>query len=207
MMSRLIVLLVALLTVTAPVTAQGDTPPTGNRLFFDDFSTLVHNWDRVKTAKSQVDYIEFAYHFSIRSPGIEVWSMPRTTLDLERYVIQVSATVMSESDGIFGLLLNYQDDDNFLVVGITENEVEVRRRVDGEWETLESVEVEPADSYQLWVQNDQGALEIRVNDSETLASTQHDLSGGSFGLYAQAGRGTIHVAFDDYLVHDLGGEA
>ncbi len=210
-MSRLAILTLLLLIIAIPfASAQDDdgSSATGNRLFFDDFSTLVNGWDRLKTAKLLVDYVDFNYQFLIRSPGVDVWSAPQTTIELDHYVVDVDAEILSESDGSFGLLLNYQNEDNFLVVVVTSTgDVEARARTEGEWEVLTTDEIETAETYHLQVINDYGDFEIIINDTPSINFNQPDLFGGSFGLYVQAGHGTIHVAFDNYLVHDLGGEA
>lgn len=208
MMKRLILVLWLLLSIYPVFAQDGDIPARGNRLFVDDFTTYVNRWDRLHTAKFTVDYRNFAYEMAIRSPGVDVWATPDIEIDLlDRYVIQVTATIDPSSalDSFFGILLNFQDEDNFYVFGATHAGVyELWHRQNGEWlPPLVSGEFTPSSVYQLHVQDDYGTFEVRINDSPLLLVTDTDLSGGKFGLYGRAGHGTLLVAFDDYLVHDL----
>ena len=195
----------------APVSAQGgdDFPAHGNRLFTEDFTTFVNRWDRIVTAKSVADYKNFAYQMDIRSPGIEVWSLPQTDFDLDRYYIEVSASIMSESvdDSFMGIIVNYQNEDNFYVFGITPaGTFEMRWRTDGEWadELLAEGNFEIADTILLQIEDNEGVFDIGINGEQLVSFESNNLSSGQFGLFAQAGHGILQVSFDDYTVYDIG---
>ncbi len=200
--------LLILVSVT-PTTAQDDgIPPRGNRLFVDDFTTYVNRWDRLQSGKFTVDYVDFAYQFQMRSPGVDVWAMPKTVLAPDRYVIDVTAEVGPDSapESFFGLMLNYQDEASFYVFGIKPTgEFEVRLRLDDEWVDTPLIrgQAPPANSYRLHVENDRGVMEVTVDDYPPVSFSSTELGGGQFGLYAQAGRGALLVTFDNYLVHDV----
>jgi hypothetical protein len=205
-----ILLAIWLVGLTAPLYAQDDgTPQNGNRLFVDDFTTYVNRWDRIHSAKYTADYLDFSYQFDIRSPGIETWAKPHSELSLDRYVIEVTAAVMVDgaSDGFCGLLINYQDENNFYVFGLNASgSFEVRLRQNGNWNNapLAAGQTPIADTYHLRIENQNGIFRIRVNGEPAIIFNDTELAGGGFGLYAQAGRGQLLVSFDDYLVHDLG---
>lgn len=187
---------------------DGGTANNGNRLFVDDFTTYVNRWDRVISAKYSIDYADFGYQFSIRSPGVEVWAKPISELYLDRYAIEVTALAdaTNSEDGFWGLLINYQDDDNFYVFGIDGiGHYEMRLRKDGQWniDALASGTVVAAAEYHLRVEDDGGDFSISINAEAAVVFNNIDLNGGAFGLYAQAGHGPLLVSFDDYVVHDL----
>ncbi len=209
-MTRKFAVFLLLLSIwTVPVMAQGgDDPAYGNRLFVDDFTTFVNNWDRAKSAKLTVDYADFSYQFDIRSPGVSFWSMPRNEMELDQYIIEVTATVnpTSAPDGVFGVMFNQHDASNFYVLVINAaGDYAVRLWMNGQWAAtpLVSEQAEPSEAYRLQVQNDQGTFQVSVNDSPPAAFAATELAGGAFGLYAEAGHGGLFVTFDDYVVYDL----
>ena len=204
--------ILVLLVTNLPVYAQGgdDFPEQhGNRLFIEDFTTLVNRWDRLQTAKYSADYKDFSYQFDIRSPGLPVWSLPRTTFDLDRYYIEVKAEIMVDSaeDSFVGVALNYQNEDNFYVFGVMPaGTFEVRSWDNGTWadEPLIEGEFEITDTILLQIEDNEGVFEIGINGERLASFENSDRSGGHFGLFAQAGHGILQVSFDDYTVYDIG---
>lgn len=207
-----VAVILVLLVTNLPVYAQGsdDFPEQhGNRLFIEDFTTLVNRWDRLQTAKYSADYKDFGFQFDIRSPGFPVWSLPRTTFDLDRYYIDVNAAIMPDSapDSFVGVTLNYQNEDNFYVFGVSPSGTfEVRAWDDGAWadDPLIEGEFEITDTIRLQIEDNQGIFVVGINGERLASFENNDLSGGHFGLFAQAGRGILQVSFDDYSVYDIG---
>ena len=204
-------ILLVLLVTQLPVYAQGgdDFPERGNRLFLEDFTTLVNRWDRLQTAKYSADYKDFAYQFDVRSPGIAVWSLPRTEFDLDRYHIEVNAEITEDSaeDSFVGLIINYQDEDNFYVFGVNPTGTfEMRWWDDGAWadEALVEGEFDVTDTILIHIEDNEGVYEVGINGTRLASVESGDLSGGRFGLFAQAGHGILQVSFDDYTVYDIG---
>lgn len=182
----------------------------GNRLFSDDFSTYANVWETQDTPDWMVDYDQdnLAFLMDIKTAHQEVWSTPRSFLDLTAYVIEVTAVVdeTSSSDSMFGLLVNYVDEDNFYVFILrASGYYEVRLRLDGAWldKPLVFGKAPQADSYRLSVQDQEGIFELGLNDEPLVPFVNTELSGGKFGLYAQSGDGPLVIRFDDYLVRDL----
>jgi hypothetical protein len=204
-----IIVMVVLLGIPSLARAQDDTS-RGNRLFADDFSTFANVWETQDTGKLMVDYDRdnYAFYMDVQSVGAEAWSTPHTFLDLTRYVIEVTAIseATNSADSTFGLLLNYVDEDNFYVFTIrASGYYEVRLRLDGEWQATPLVfgKASEAESYRLSVESDEGVFELSLNDKALVPFVNTEISGGKFGLYAQAGDGPMVVRFDDYLVRDL----
>ncbi|KAB2866482.1 MAG: hypothetical protein F9K46_02230 [Anaerolineae bacterium] len=182
----------------------------GNRLFSDDFSTYANTWETPNTPDYTADYDQdnLAFFMDIRTAEQEVWSTPRSSLDLTAYVIEVTAVIdaTSTADSMAGLLVNYVDEDNFYVFIIrASGYYEVRLRLDGEWldRPLVFGKAAQADSYRLSVQSHNGVFELGLNGEPVVPFVNTELSGGKFGLYAQSGDGSMFVRFDDYLVRDL----
>lgn len=207
LLAGMLVLILLLPYVGVEAQTGDDEVRYGNRLFVDDFTTYVNGWERVQTAKYRLEYVDFAYQFDIRSPGVRAWSGPKYNFDLNHYAIEVTASIDPESaaDSFSGLMLNYQDNENFYVFGIdSDGNYEVRLRLDGKWEEVVLVggQVELADAYHLSVKHADGEFSISVNGETELLFSDYRLSGGAFGLYAQAGYGQVLVSFDDYLVRN-----
>ncbi|MCQ3931522.1 MAG: hypothetical protein DPW16_13775 [Chloroflexi bacterium] len=182
----------------------------GNRLFSDDFSTYANVWKTQDTADFTADYDQdaLAFFMDIRTAEQEVWSTPRSSLDLSAYVIEVTAVLdaTSAADSMAGLLVNYVDEDNFYVFILrASGYYEVRLRLDGEWldRPLVFGKAPQSDNYRLSVQNQNGVFELGLNGEPLVPFVNTELSGGKFGLYAQSGDGSMLVRFDDYLVRDL----
>ena len=182
----------------------------GNRLFLDDFSTYANVWETQATPDFTADYDQdtLAFLIDIKTAQQEVWSTPRSSLDLAAYVIEVTAVIdaTSAADSMVGLLLNYVDEDNFYVFVLrSSGYYEVRLRLDGEWldKPLVFGKALQAESYRLSVQNQNGVFELGLNGVLLVPFVNTELSGGKFGLYAQSGDSPVIVRFDDYLVRDL----
>lgn len=182
----------------------------GNRLFSDDFSTYANVWETQDTPDYTADYDQdnLAFFMDIRTTEQEVWSTPRSSLDLTAYVIEVTAVIdaTSAADSMAGLLVNYVDEDNFYVFILrASGYYEVWLRLDGEWldRPLVFGKATQADSYRLSVQNQNGVFELGLNGEPLVPFVNTELSSGKFGLYAQSGDGPMLVRFDDYLVRDL----
>lgn len=210
---RIAVVLVVWILPGSIVLAQSgdgpDQPARGNRLFVDDFTTYVNRWERLKSAKYIVDYDDFAYHFWIRSPGVTAWSTPDTDLDINRYRISVLMAFAPQSPPgtEAGIIFNVANDNSaFYAFGISpDGTYEVCLHQMGQWQEppLAVGQVEPSTTYRIGVERYQNAFTLWINDTQVDDFTDESLSGGKFGLFAQAGRGEAHVQFDDYEVYDL----
>lgn len=182
----------------------------GNRLFSDDFSTYANVWETPNTPDYTADYDQdnLAFFMDIRTAEQEVWSTPRSSLDLTAYVIEVTTVIdtTSTTESMAGLVVNYVDEDNFYVFILrASGYYEVRLQLDGGWldKPLVFGKATQADSYRLSVQSQNGVFELGLNGESLVPFVNTELSGGKFGLYAQSGDGSMLVRFDDYLVRDL----
>jgi len=109
-----------------------------------------------------------------------------------------------------GLLYNLQDNSNFYYVRLYgDGYFQVYAKEDDEWEALsEAVQSEyfiPSESNRITVINDGDNFEIQLNDYPVFNFTDSRFHGGTFGLAAEAPKGTqLAVRFDNIDVMKKG---
>jgi hypothetical protein len=192
----------------APMSAAPTmTPTSGIVLFHDDFSTYSGRWTTERSPKSVVEYAESALTMQVLSPGVAVWSVPSFDLDLDHYRLEATAAFQDGSeDSMFGLVLNYENADNFYAILVSpEGDWQFLRRDGDEWIDLTPDEAESfewtSDTIRLAADVTSDSVILSV-DEQVIAEIPLDgeLSGELFGLVALAGNGYIDVQFDDVLV-------
>jgi hypothetical protein len=114
---------------------------------------------------------------------------------------------------LFGLVLDYQDDDNFTPDDHVAGRMAVARRQNDEW-----IDLTPPDAVPLERETDEPVIRLRADviggtvtffiDEQAAGrvTVEEDLSGAVFGLIARAGRGYVDVSFDDFVVTAWVGE-
>ncbi len=109
-----------------------------------------------------------------------------------------------------GLLYNLQDESNFYYVRLYgDGYIQVYAKEDNEWEALsEAVQSEyfiPSESNRITVISDGDNFEIQLNDYPIFNFTDSRFHGGTFGLAAEAPKGTqLAVRFDNIDVMKKG---
>ena len=200
-MTKLWFLLVLTLGSLTGPPAQTD----GNVLLRDDFATRAYRWSLSESAKLRVDYVDEKLYMMIESPGLAAWSVPDTSLDLSRYHMTVTGEIIEVTPvGTIGLVFNFQDDDNHYVFEVNHTgEYTLTLVEDGVKSLLAEGEIEASTTYDFDLAVWDNTFTIRVNDAEEPISTHDEsIKSGIVGLYSRAGRGALHVAFDDFLLVD-----
>jgi len=202
------VLLVLVFTLASLLTGQPGQPTQrdGNILLNDDFATRAYRWSLAKTAKLSVDYVDESLHLDIASPGQAVWSVPDTSLDLTDYHLTVSAEILESTQrGTVGVVFNYQDDDNHYLFEVTRTgDYTVSLLERGQKSTLLEGHIDGAATYHIDLIAQESAFTIKINDAdEPIILRDETIKSGIVGLYGRAGRGPLHVAFDDFLLVDV----
>jgi hypothetical protein len=201
-MMYLLVLVFTFGSLLAGLPGQQD----GNILLDDDFATRAYRWSLTHTAKISVDYADEALHMEITSPGQAILSVPDTSLDLSDYHLTVSAEIIDSTErGTVGVVFNYQDEDNYYVVEVTSaGDYSVSLVEHAQKTILVEGQLEGADRYQFDITAQENMFIIQINDTDEPIILQDEThKSGIVGLYGRAGRGSLHVAFDDLLLVDV----
>jgi hypothetical protein len=189
--------------------------PRGVVLFSDDFATYSGRWQEKSSPKASAAYGESALSLRVVSPGVAVWSVPDFDTALHDYRAEVLVDFRDGSpDSLFGLVLDYQDDENFYALMTTsQGEWQFARRQNDEW-----IDLTPPDAVPLERETGESVIRLRADviggtvtffvDEQAAGrvTVEDDLSGAVFGLIARAGRGYVDVSFDDFVVTAWVGE-
>lgn len=201
------------LTPSAGLTPTAVPLLTGDEtvLFRDSFDTYSNRWTRIESYKASVDYRDFALNLQVVSPGVSVWSVPDFALPLKFYTLLASVTFNQGSpDALFGFVLDYVDEGNFLALAVAINGTwQAGRYTDGVWQGLTPADADPIPGMEsiktvvLGVRVEADRLTLLVEGAPAaVVPLDTALSGSVFGVIAYAGRGFVDVSFDDVLVVD-----
>lgn len=196
----------------ADTSTPGEFPGTAEDatvLFRDTFDTYSNRWVEVESFKASAAYRDFAMNLRVVSPGVSVWSVPDFALPLKYYTITANVTFNQGSpDSLFGFVLDYQDNDNFLALAVAiDGTWEFGRYVDGVWQDMTPPGTSPVPVMEslktmvLGVEVTAEELTLLI-DGERIAAIElgESLRGNVFGVIAHAGRGYVDVSFDDVVV-------
>lgn len=92
--------------------------PFSNVLLQDDFATQNHNWFVAGDETGTLDYENGAYVFKVKDPNLFVWGNPGLN-QFSNLHVEVTAITSQAQDAAFGLICNYQDENNFYYLGLT----------------------------------------------------------------------------------------
>lgn len=210
----LVACMVAILAILPGATqptaaATPGTPPAGNVLFDEDFSTYAGRWRVGEGPKGYVRLQGGVLDMNVVSPGYAAWSLPDFHNPLRAHQISVMATPLAGSpDGRFGILFGYEDNESFLAAVISlDGTWAVLGYDDGAWVDYTPPDAEPIAAVRSGARV---ALLVQVADEHvTFRVDQHELMSGAlpglsretrFGVIAVAGRGYLDVSFDDFQV-------
>lgn len=180
-------------------------------LFRDDFATYSGRWSLVESPKARADYSDSALVLQVMSPGKSVWSLPDFAQELrDQYRVEVTAGMRDGGpDALFGLVLQYTNEENFyaLVVGQA-GEWRFMRRDGTTWIDQTPPDAVPFEhtaaesKLRLIVEAKPGSLALYVDGQLVEEVAVEPLPGEGIGVVALAGKGYIDVVFDDVLVLD-----
>jgi hypothetical protein len=196
---------------TTTPTPTATAPPTGNILFEDDFTTYSNRWREAQTPKAAISYTETALRLQVFSPGVSIWSVPNFEVPLTEYSIRATVAAYEGGDDVrFGFVLQHITDEQFYVLAVSPA---------GEWWLLhhagdEWIDLTPLDAEPLELDDDEALTHLGVDVQDNTLTLHANalppvvielpddvaLSGGVFGLFAQAGKGYVDVLFDDIVV-------
>ncbi len=212
-LQRLVVsstVLLVLLVFPLCVWGQG---PGDNVLFEDDFSTYSSRWLERDTPKATVAYGDEMLLLRVVSPGVGVWSVPDFQVTLADYDLQTTIIFREGgADAQAGVVLAYEDDEDFLALLVTRAGAWQLMRFDsGTWIDLtpdDAAPVEREDANEtlvLRVELFEDTLTVWIDEqpSGAVSVTEDDRPGAGFGLLARAGLDYVDVAFDDVVVREV----
>jgi hypothetical protein len=110
----------------------------------DDFSTSLLGWSEVAREGSQRGYAREAYFVTVSQPGVYALSFLPAEFNPEKISFTAQLDSIS-TDGTFGLLCQYQNEANFVLIEInaTRAEFTLGVRREGEYQALLSPEWQP----------------------------------------------------------------
>jgi hypothetical protein len=177
-------------------------------LFQDDFETYSNRWIESRSPKSSALYGDGGLNFRVVSPGARLWSRPDFATPLDAYHIQARFIFYDGSlDSFMGLVLGYQDEDNFYALTVSpQGEWRFEQHEQEDWIDLTPPDALPVtlpdDQATIWLQAEVSAESVILTVNDSLAGTiplEGTLS-GEFGAIVRAGHGFADVALEDMIV-------
>jgi hypothetical protein len=202
---------VPFIPTATPVSGMSE-PQLSSLLFEDDFGDPDSGWDVFDDSDTAADYDDGAYRLAVYKAEYMTWGNPDPVQDLADFAVEVDTRqVEGPLDNNLGLLVRYQDGDNFYWFEISSDgyySVDLKQ-AEG-WTSL--LDWQPADAIRQGLdvtnhlkvvcQGDQ--FLFYVNDTHLVSLTDTSLTSGSIGLavgaFDQAG---VVVHFDNLKVYAL----
>jgi hypothetical protein len=191
-------------------------------LFEDDFSDSANDWSTLQDNWAVRNYTNGEYTIKVgdgvsQNPAsgsstkwkecISGWSVVEIKKD--NIAIEVTARVVGESlDGTYGIIFNYQDDDNFYFVEVTpRGRWDLSSMINSDFHDIVTFQNNPTPSIGLGKASNHLRIALTkdqvnyyVNDEE-LIKIKIPRPMGSVGLFvANCSSTTFEVAFDDFKV-------
>lgn len=195
---------------TSTATPEATPTPEVSGLFEDSFGAPVG--DRNTFDDGEVSRLFEDGEYVFRSSKTNWFSWDNPGLDVENVRVQVTVRNTGAQDVGFGLICNYQDDENFYYAGVsvdgyyaivrTENNEDffLTDATNQQWLTSDAIQTF-ADTYDLVLECGDGELRL-ILDGQEIASVQDTtFPSGDVGLFLRAFEGTNNeVRFDDLAV-------
>ncbi len=204
----LVVLIMALASLACLTTAS--PTPTGNVLFFDDFSNTSKAWDQVTEDTRTTGYLNNAYNIVINDTNSDAWANPKD-VSLTDVSVEVDAAKNSgPDDNDFGVICRYTDLDKFYYALISSDGYYAIMKMTsdggnplGEDNMLENDKINKgAATNHIRFDCVGSTLTLYVNGNLLAQKTDSDYTSGNIGLIA----GTFDTAgtdilFDNFVVY------
>lgn len=189
-----------------PELAETNTPtPAAQVLFQDDFSRETGWWTN-ETDNYTVEYAAGGYRFSITSLNTAIWSIREQSYAGVRLEVDATQTG-GVSDGYYGLVCRYDDDNNYYALVISSNgSFGIAKSEAGELEFLQqgsdSALIQPGNATNRVRADCAGqTLSLYANDRLLLEIEDDDFEAGFIGLLAGTRlTGGVEVLFDNYAI-------
>ena len=199
-------------TTTVHSTTTTTAPPSGTLVASDDFSDPTSGWGNLPSWSSgyYYRYESGAYVVEIQ-PGSNMWLFSTyTTLDLTNSRAEADLTLASgDTDAGVGLLLRYQDTNNFYLFEINgAGHFDSFKRVLGTWADsgwASSSAINPmGQSNHVVFAASGNTLSAWINGTLVLTVTDSSLSHGSAGFYTEAlGSTPVKAVIDNLKIWSL----
>jgi hypothetical protein len=203
--------------VSVPTPAQPARVPieapsnAGEVLFSDDFSTQRGGWGTSTDDKTSIAYQNGQMVIDVKVVDYVGWTTPNHSyddLDIEADTQRLGGP----TDDEIGLIVRYQDTDNFYVFSISSDGFyEFNKRADGKWNFLvpwtpSSLIDQQTGFNRIAVVAEKNRFTFYINDVQVNQTTDDAFSGGDVGLLAGAfGEAGVSVGFDNVRVRVPGG--
>lgn len=187
----------------------GTATPSTTTLYSDDFSSE-GEWGTDSSEISDKLVEDGRFLIRVKQSGYLSWSVPGQSLE----AVRVEATIRNDGlpEAAFGVLCNFQDNDNFYMGGITgDGYYAVIRKAAGEYTVLTDAtnnQWQPSDdlpldaeSYQVALECFDGLLRLYANGTLITEVQDYEFNSGDIGLFAQTfDNSPAEVRFDDLRV-------
>ncbi len=201
--------------INLPLSAATATPaatPTSevSALFEDSFGAPVGDWNTFDDGEVSRLFEDGEYVF--RSSKTNWFSWDNPGLDVENARVQVTVRNTGDQDVGFGLICNYQDDENFYYAGISvDGYYAIVRTEDNDdffltdasnqqWLTSDTFQTY-ADTYDVVLECGDGELRLIIDGDEIASVQDSTFTSGDIGMFLRAFEGTNNeVRFDDLVV-------
>ena len=212
--------MVGLLAQSAPIRAQNSDPPAPNpnlvTLFHDDFTTEADRWRLLDLGqKASIGYNISAgtLDVAISTTNYALWSFPDTDLALDQADVRVRADWSAgNTDSQFGLILDYRNDNDMLVVAAArDGHVRVGHYRAKAWTDIVppvSLTFDPTQPMTiratLLTFGNTHRLATFVDGQLAQSLTVTDFKAGKFGFFAENGvTGAIALSLHSFTVNGL----
>ncbi len=173
-------------TPASTVALTATPSPQIGLLYSDDFSDPSSGWDVSSDEDVENGYSDGEYYTLVKKPDWVAWGNPGCTI--ADFRLEVDARkVAGPDDNEFGVIVRYRDNGNYYMFQISsDGYYGVRKRVNGEWETLVPWETSP-----------------HINQGQSSNHLILIAQGPNFGFYVN-GRPLVDVVDASFAEGDIG---
>lgn len=193
--------------IIANHTEDSEFVPTGSTVFQDDFSNPNSGWSTNSDADGSAGYEAGEYFIRVTSPNMLIFGNPNLNLTDVEMTLDVRVTE-SVSDGDYGAICRYQDNQNFYTFLLSEDGFfTIGKFKNGEfislydWEASSSLDAPGPLKMTILCQGNQ--LKLAVNDILLAETTDDEFASGNIGLVAGVYNTTgMKTNFDNLIVRE-----
>jgi len=212
---RSLILLFVLLAIasiacqfSAPsVSTPTSIPPSGETLFYDDFSDMSTGWDRFTSAEGTIDYDGSGYRFLVNALQANFWSTPGRSFRDVRIEVDV-AKLNGPDENRIGLLCRSIEDNYYFFMVSSDGFYTIGKYIGGNIIQLGQSEMQYNDAIHTGLAVNHlradckgNTLIFFVNGTPVAKAEDSDLAEGDVGLLAGTfNQPGVDVIFDNFVV-------
>jgi hypothetical protein len=187
-------------TAAAPTKSPTKASPSKTPVlpFSDDFTNPGSGWKILSNADFTLGYtVDHLYVIGVKQPKQSNYAIPpySFTKPLKNYSITLHGKTAISGMGAFGVLCDYQDDQNYYRVAISGIQYSIGKMVKGKytqltspyWKELINERADVNGYYQVGVSCFDGTIVLQVGDTGQAHLTDADLTSGDAALFAESG--------------------